>query len=320
MSMLDIHQQALEDTPDAYHEFLQAYKKGRKCIYGFVEGKTDPSYYANKVQGELPDGWEVDFWHAGGKKKAIKVFESFEWTRFKKGQVLFFFDRDFSPWVPEHQPEDVNIYVTDCYSIENTLVTKDVCKRVLQDLKGMEELCGEEMDNVLDVFGAQLQTFYKYAREISVHMIAWHRKGDAPCAENLKMQDIFEFVDGKIRRISKPKGTSGIAAYMCKKFNLSRRGLGPHVENVERELDKEPDPKRYIRGKYELWFLLEFCEHISRNPKRFSSKIKVRSKLSCDLCLKNAVCIVGPQVRTPKTLREFLSRTAFKFASSRRAV
>lgn len=316
MSMLDDHREALENKRGAYHEFLLAYKQGRKCIYGFVEGKTDPSYYANKVHNELPEGWEVDFWHAGGKKNVIKVFERLDWSRFKKGQVLFFFDRDFSPWVSEHLPRAINIYITDYYSIENSLVTKDVCKRVLQDLKGMEKLSGQEMDNVLDIFDTQLQIFHKYTREISIHMIAWHRKGEAPCAENLKMQDLFEFVDGKIKRTYKPKGTSGIAAYMCKKFELNRRGLKPYIEEVGRELDKEPEPKRYIRGKYELWFLLEFCEHISRNPKKYSSKITARSKLTCDLSLKNALCVVGPQVRTSKSLKDFLSRTAVRFASS----
>ena len=44
MSMLSIHQAALESSNTVLHEFLLRYKIQGKIVYGFVEGKDDPSF------------------------------------------------------------------------------------------------------------------------------------------------------------------------------------------------------------------------------------------------------------------------------------
>lgn len=45
MTMLQIHAAALSGPAPTYHVFLGRYRKAAKCVYGFVEGKDDPSFY-----------------------------------------------------------------------------------------------------------------------------------------------------------------------------------------------------------------------------------------------------------------------------------
>ena len=53
---------------------------------------------------------------------------------------MFLVDRDFHDLAPEEIPEDVNVYVTDGYSIENSLVNGDTCERVLTDVCGLADV------------------------------------------------------------------------------------------------------------------------------------------------------------------------------------
>jgi hypothetical protein len=58
-SMLEVHNQALEDVDEAYHEFLFSYQKNARWVYGFVEGKDDPVFYRHLIQSQLPEEWSI---------------------------------------------------------------------------------------------------------------------------------------------------------------------------------------------------------------------------------------------------------------------
>ncbi len=49
MNMLKVHREALAGEQWLYHEFLGRYSRTAKRIYGFVEGKEDPSYYSGAI-------------------------------------------------------------------------------------------------------------------------------------------------------------------------------------------------------------------------------------------------------------------------------
>ena len=59
MGMLDIHEAALKRSVVAYHRFLLHYRSSARAVYGFVEGKDDPSFYRGKIESYLPDEWDI---------------------------------------------------------------------------------------------------------------------------------------------------------------------------------------------------------------------------------------------------------------------
>ncbi len=70
-SMLEVHNQALQEVDEAYHEFLLIYRKDAQCVYGFVEGKDDPVFYRHLIEGQLPEEWSVKLIPVGNKQKVL---------------------------------------------------------------------------------------------------------------------------------------------------------------------------------------------------------------------------------------------------------
>lgn len=91
MTMMDIHREALDSTAPAFHQFLGVYKNNIKCIYGFVEGKEDPSFYGNILDQNTPKSVEFEIIQQVKKTLVIKLYEEFDWGRFfKKTNVVFY--------------------------------------------------------------------------------------------------------------------------------------------------------------------------------------------------------------------------------------
>jgi hypothetical protein len=78
MNMLTVHKQAVSGTQTIYHEFLIKYLRGKECIWGFVEGKTDKSFYAGTAEHMLPDSFEVELWPAGNKQRVLDLYALFD--------------------------------------------------------------------------------------------------------------------------------------------------------------------------------------------------------------------------------------------------
>lgn len=312
--MLTVHKNALEGAQALYHEFLMQFSHTKACIWGFVEGRTDPSFYVGKAESMLPDSFEVDFWPAGNKKRVVDLYKLFDWSRFDKKQVLFFIDRDLSDYVPDHRLNAPNVYTTDNYSIENDLVANSVCKRILTEIMGLHELRGQEMDKVLSVFKAELLKFYRNLLPIMAYIVAWRRRGDRPCVENIKMKDLFCVQRGRLHRRSKPKGCRTVTDYLCKKLGLKRQKLRKLCAQAKRDLISSTQPKRFIRGKYELWFLVAFCESVRNAAPSFCHSLKAPPKSSVNLGTNNALCIVGTRARAPNSLKHFFRNTCCAYA------
>ena len=319
MNMLTVHKQAASGPQTLYHEFLIKYRRGKACIWGFVEGKTDPSFYVGKAENMLPDRFEVEFWPAGNKQRVLDLYALFDWERFNQKQILFFVDRDLSGFIPDSNSSASNVYTTDNYSIENDLVTRPVCKRVLREMMGLEALRGGEMDAVLRLFDAQLSRFHQYMLPIMAHIVAWRRRGKRPCLENIRMRDLFEIDSGILRIRQVPGKYRTQPAYLCKKLKLTRQGLMKSYKTAAQDLKACKEPKRYVRGKYELWFLVSFSESVRKNATSFCAALRVAPKPTSSLGPNNAVCLVGPRARTPRSLRRFLKRTCCVYADGEAA-
>jgi hypothetical protein len=129
MTLIDEHRKARGNRKIVViHEFKMRYKKECNTIYGFVEGKDDIDFYTGFIEKYLPnDSWKVELWQVGGKKNVIEIYSNFNWNNYIKEQVIFFIDRDLSKFVNEKDIEDQNIYITDGYSIENSIVNSGSC-------------------------------------------------------------------------------------------------------------------------------------------------------------------------------------------------
>lgn len=308
MGMIDTHKLAIESISPVYHEFLATYDKTEKSVYAFVEGRDDIAFYRGFIEQTIPDDWTVKLWCAGNKDKVIHLHSNIDWKRFPKTRIVFFVDRDLADFTKEMLPKDDNVYVTDGYSIENYIVTRPTCERVLIEVCNLSELSNDEKEKILDLFDEQLIRFKESLIPVMAWIIHWKRSGQKPCLDDIVMKHLFNVVDGKLQIKKKPKNFSSIEKYIHKQCNISYKP-NEKVSTVISEFVRADGLKRFIRGKYILWFLVEFSLSIHKAISKYSSRFSKPPKMHISFSHSNGMLLLATRTRIPKSLRKFLECT-----------
>lgn len=306
---LDSLKTVLDDKPEAYITFLKEYSTEKKVVYGFVEGKDDPCFYKGFIDNILPSEWHVKLYPAGNKKHVLKIYSCIDWNQYDKQRVTFYVDRDHSSIVPEHIIIDTNIYITDQYSIENYLVNEYMCERILREFFDLNHATRNELDAVLALFSEQLYEFYILIIPIIATIIRWRQfqKNKYPQIRmnlnNLKLSKIFSFDKGKLVQnnyLEEDKLVaylhSSCGVYPFGNFTISR--LNNYLLNN----------KRYdlIRGKYLIWFIIEFCLSIYNSWKTFFPSLASAPTTHLTISQTNGLALISGKARIPPTLKQFI--------------
>lgn len=320
MEMIDIHKSALQDI-DAIvlHEFKLRYKKKSHTIYGFVEGKDDPCFYRGFIENAVPEKWKVELWPAGNKESVYKIYSNFDWKQFDKNQILFFVDKDLSMILERKYETSRNIYVTDEYSIENSIVTPNTCDRVLREICGFTFLKYAEMEIILDKFQSQLHLFKKELIPVMSCILYWHKNkllNKQSRLNNILMKHLFQVSKGVFSAIVNPDNKSDIIAYVHEQCSIDLTNRDIILEEIKYFTDNRYYEK-YTRGKYLLWFLVEFCLSIHQNCTSFDFiSIPQNPKMTVNLSQSSGVVLIAPRCRIPDSLRLFFETTISKYVAT----
>lgn len=316
MSMLQIHAAAIAANSATYHVFLSRYSKRKKVVYGFVEGKEDPSFYRGFIEATLPPDWSVELWAAGSKDQVYRTLGQFDWRRFPKARVCFFVDLDLSGLIPERRPQETNVYVTDGYSIENSIVNAATCRRVLTEVCGLSGVNHAEVDRLCALFDAQLEGFLTSLVSIMAWILVWRRSRATANLQDIRMQDLYSMQAGKWRCKPIPHSSGDLTTYIHERCGVSIDSTVA-IATVESEFLSGHRYRKLVRGKYVLWFLVEFCKSIMDNATLLCKSLKGKPKMSVSLGSSNAVMIVAPRARVPQSLVAFLTANYVAYVASR---
>ena len=315
IGMIQEHENALSSANTLYHEFLLAYKEHKQEVYGFVEGKEDPMYYAGLAENRMPSGWSVRLVHSSGKKKVLEVYDLIDWARFNTRRICFFVDRDLSEFTGEHVPSRDNIYVTDAYSIENQIATPALLIRVLKEVFGLIDLSEREEQKIVQEYSGALEVFTEELVPIMSQIIVWRKKSSRACLDNIKMNDIFEVSHGTITVREQLRGVSEKLSYIAQETNETIADSGI-LREVEAEFRNSNGKKLFIRGKYILWLFLEFAKMIHEQAERYCAKIQKKPKVRVPIGIGNAMIVLAPRARIPDTLASFIDRNFLSYISN----
>jgi hypothetical protein len=316
--MLEIHRAALRSRSSCYHEFLTRYAKARRVVYGFVEGKDDPCFYRGFIESKLPEDWEVELWPAGSKDMVYRVHSMIDWRRFPKRRVCFFVDRDLSDLIPSTYKTDLNIYITDSYSIENDIAKRGTCRRILTEVCGFSKARHDELDRVCDLYDQQLEIFLQETIPIMAWVLAWRREKRNANLSNILMQDLFSMAAGVIQVNTAPRGMPNSALYIHDRCGLVH-DPGYDTSHLEAELRFGSVYRTVARGKYVFWFLVKFCRSIHFSAALFFSSCSSPPRMGVTLSPSNGIAIIGHRARLPESLRLFLELTYCDFIARRAA-
>lgn len=316
MTMLQVHADALNSVSAAYHEFLLRYKASANIVYGIVEGKEDPMFYRGLIERQLPKGWEVELVPAGCKDNVLRAVDAFDWTRFSPNRICFFVDRDLSDFISEGTVSAENVYVTDNYSIESDAVNLGVLKRLLTEVLNIGDLRPAESEVIEQRFSSALAFFQESMVPVMAQILLWRRDGKRPCLNDIRPKDFFIFADGHIKLRSEFElALSRLQhAGACVNLHPSQHA---ELSCAEAEFRQNQGVERFVRGKYMLWFLVEFALEIHRSISLLVTRFTGSPKVRISIGLGNAMVVLAPRVRCPSSLQCFLERTYGQYIHKR---
>lgn len=312
MGMLEVHEDALNSSNVPYHEFLLPYKVAERVVYGFVEGKDDPSFYRGIIEHSLPEEWNVELIRAGNKDKVLRVLNSMDWSRFPKKCVCFFVDRDLSEFTCEEHPSDENLYVTDNYSIENDVITFGTMKRILEEILNITELNLTETRIIQELFESNLNTFQEAIVPIMSQIVIWRRSGEEVDLNNIKIKKLFTFVEGRINLEEEFVEPILRVEYAARCVNATS-STNEELAKAEVDFRNRQGLEKFIRGKYLLWFFVECALKLHCSIPKFCAKHSNPPKIRSSLSIKNAMVEIGPRVRCPESLKHFIEHNYLEY-------
>ena len=314
MSFLNILNIAGEIPEVAYTKFLQQYKFNAKTIHFFFEGGDDQSYYVNFIEAIFPEEYTFYYYICNGKDNVYQNYNDINWATYNKRRALFFTDKDVDDLIGKLYVKDYNVFETEYYSIENYLVNNSVYKRFLK------ELClitNESAISQLKLkFESELKRFYSLMAIISAWVIYCRKNNYKINLSDIDMSKIFHIGHDFIINKKKPPGYKTCFDYICSAtktafFNLEEiKSIASTITSL--------NPKYFIRGKYELWFMYAFCKatievtipELNAEIKKYNkSNLKKlpKSKITVSITLDNLMQILGPRTKIPPKLNLFLT-------------
>lgn len=307
-------------TTKDLHHIMTSYKEGAKIIYGFCEGKDDLSFYRGVMENCFDSNncdWLVQLEQVGGVDNVLTLYEKFERRQYKKEQVVFFMDRDLTEFTGVKRPNRENIYITDNYSIENDLVNSNTCERLLVDLLGFDRLNFEELKEVRTFFDNELEKFMYEMVPIMSWIVYCFRKKQKPLLNEIEMKSLFRIKKGTLDKLSNIKEHQDLVEYMHKqcKVDIEISRDYDHQKG-HAEFYEEDRHKKFIRGKYLIWFLSNFCTSIKNDYSAMSFTFKNKKIAKRNLFSQsNATASISSRSRPPRSLTNFIENTVKQYVS-----
>lgn len=304
MEFLKYLKSAAKSNTSVRTKFLQQYNENDNAIHVFYEGNDDPSFYSNYF--EQKKKVKIFYYQAENKKGIYEIHSKINWTAYKKNRSLFFADKDFSDILMEKYVNDTNIFVTKYYSIENYLVCKPIFNRILRDILHIDDekfikSCYKLFEKNLKLFTIQVQPIIAW--------IIYHRSINSSLQlNNFKISDIFYFDENlNIIRNRTCKGYS-VQGYLLYKTKLTHTNqCWKGILKYYREIQKIHPHKSYLRGKYEIWFMVAYINKLVEIINSKKSKGEPKIKMQFNLNAENAIELLGPRLKKPADLAKFLN-------------
>lgn len=276
-------------------KILQQYKFESDDQHYIFEGNDDQSFYFNYLQDVK---FNVRTYISNGKPNSIDIYDKLDWETYDKKRIIFFIDRDYSRLLNERVPDDINIYETTFYSIENYISNKLILRRLINEILHYHEQ--ENINQIIQIFESQYENFFKAIKPIIAWVLIIRSNNLKANLNQIDLAKVFQ-VDAQLNLVTLKLNK---LKYLEKVTQVQTPSVGISVfRNWYEVIDGQPSKKLAFRGKFEAWYLLTFFNKVSaflRDYYRFNSKVRTNINLA------NAIEIIGPRTVIPERLDTFI--------------
>ncbi|WP_276379077.1 DUF4435 domain-containing protein [Flavobacterium sp. H4147] len=313
MNLLDTLDLAITRPVASQIKVLTQYKKTDSTIFCLVEGQEDISFYRNYIERYFPNN--IKYIICNGKGNVIDNYKNLNWNFYDKKRILFFIDKDFDNYINEEILTDENIFTTEYYSIENYLVDEIVLSKFISDNCHIHD--ETIIKELIHDFHLKHADFTKHLTKISAWMIYCRKNKFRVNFNDINLSDLFQIdKDGKFIKI-KLDDFENHFDYICNKTNTKHFDLR-EIKTIYEELISETNKKKFLRGKYELFFMFLFIKYIvDQIVPKLSLKVKELNKVNNEKFSKPKVTIqvreenifqvLCNKVKEPDSLKNFIN-------------
>lgn len=286
-----------------YMKFLNDFDQNKKeVVYGFVEAAEDISFYNTLILKSLDSvSGVVDLIPCKGKHVVRQVYDLFDWHKFSNQQICFFRDRDLSDYISDDKDFlcKENCYVTDYYSIENSIVTKKLFNRMLIEVLGFENDSLANIETEERKFEQAKSTFENELKVVMAHIIYWKQKGFESPLDSVSISGFLSF-DSTTEKVVYKNDDEKIDYLYRKVKSVDRSKCDvSEINAIIEEVSKNDNYRKIIRGHFLSKFFVEYCNMIK--------------KVSCELSYKNDVKDkIAPRCDRVKSMDDFIEKTYLK--------
>ena len=296
-----------------FHEFLVEYKQNSKIIYYFVEGKDDPHFYNRAIDNEIPTGWDKRFFIANGRDNVLFLFAALQ-SRINVHQVLFFVDRDLSDPLSEELPQADNLYITDGYSIENSICNVKTLKNVLSEVFEFHNATPDNWDIICSTYEKLFDDFIKIITPVMAYILFLRSEEKQLCLNlnNFSAKVLFS-IDNNFKLIDKSCSNTDKYKLLEEKCGF-KNCRNNYIETVWiNKISMSNRNNNCIRGKFLSCFFAVFCLKLYDNYKTLINNPNLKPSCSQTFSDSNPLCVISPRCPIPETLRDFLQKNIAEF-------
>jgi|GEM_PF-5534083 len=284
----------------------------RSTLFLLFEGKDDISFYYDHIPRYLNNDYTLVRHACEGKAHVVSVFEGVRKLKYPENRFLFFIDRDLDDFRGISHKAD-NIYVTDYYSFENFFVTDQMLKRLITEFIQPESsqenhAISSLLEAMQNKFSTSLSQFYIFIINVMAIKLHLLRQGVKVELKHFILGKLLS-IDNNLNLKKKHSDFGSLIQYFVRTTKVDPIVIPEQVlEPVVQELAAAPNPKLYARGKFELWFFVEFFNHLPRFIKEHHKT--VRFVPDCAISHEDASKMLSPRLNTPDSLVIFFQQRA----------
>lgn len=304
MNQVEELREELKEYTVAFTQLIGEYaSKTNNQIFCLVEGKDDPAFYRYQAEKCLSQDYHISWIKCCGKKQVKATYDLIDWEIYSKDRILFFMDRDLSDYVKDESiVQDVNVYITDYYSIENNIACKEVFDRILEEVLG-PELSADDRKKLSEQYESQRILFENEMLFAMANIIYWKNKGVSPANyKNIKIKKLISVSLGKVSVRNQEECLKYI-------YESSQVPLDVYDEkqvlHIMKCIKDNGDMRKVLRGKYLAEFFALYCTQLCSDSDSMGLVMKKRQVSMIDFFE-----VVAPRCVRIESLRSFWNRVS----------
>lgn len=297
MSRVGVLAAAGRSAAAKFHELRLKYWNADLDVVCCFEGSDDIEFFMPNLRSELGLHHErVDFMNCGGKWIVVTLWGWALHKSWNMARLGFFVDRDLDDFLSGN-PSGDQLYVSDYYSIESHVLDDDFFDSVWQDFFRLP-LIDSRRTIWKSAYYLGAMEFAKAVLPISYMAVAHKRAGKRVDFNRVQLDGLFLISgDGSVGRLRKGRFSNYSAVFP------DTAPSSAEIRSARRELILA-DEKIWLRGKFAIWFAMQFFSRMKSvlSRKTEPNRAVVKTSFSVET---SVTCLCG-RASVPKSLHDFL--------------